>query len=128
MLSPAGTRRRLRPSCSPRPTLIHRTECCHTTTSLRLGTNSQHGLRFLACRARTEKELQGLLSEKDAETVRLRAEIGRLRHAAQQADKLNEAHALEVGALQAQLQASLQTSKWVAVVTEGALLSPWNPS
>lgn len=66
---------------------------------------------FYLCRERTEADLTSIISTKDAETARLRAEINRLRQAFNQSDDLQKGHASEVAALQAQLQQALASNK-----------------
>lgn len=63
-----------------------------------------------AHRERRDLELQSLQHAKEADVVRLRAEIGRMRAAYTQMEQLNSAHATEVQALHSQLQ-QLQVSQ-----------------
>ena len=53
-----------------------------------------------------------LLSDKEAESTRLRSEIGRLRAALTQAQELGASHAAEVRALQQQLQQVSSVNRW----------------
>jgi hypothetical protein len=57
------------------------------------------------------KDLSSLLRDREAETVRLRAEINRLRQALSQAEKLQSTHKQEEDALQQQLQNALTLNK-----------------
>lgn len=61
-------------------------------------------------RERTEQDLRRILADKDAEFVRLQAEITRLRRAFAKSDGLHEAHVSEVQDLQTQLLQAKQAS------------------
>ena len=64
-----------------------------------------------AYRAQIEADFKSLLSAKEAESVRLRAEIGRLRAALTHAQALHASQGAEVQALSQQAQQAAATSK-----------------
>ena len=64
-----------------------------------------------ACRAQIEADFKGLLSDKEAESARLRAEISRLRAALTHAQSLHASQGAEVQALSQQAQQAAATSK-----------------
>ena len=64
-----------------------------------------------AYRAQIEADFKSLLSDKEAESVRLRAEIGRLRAALTHAQALHASQGAEVQALSQQAQQAAATSK-----------------
>ena len=64
-----------------------------------------------ACRSQIEADFKGLLSDKEAESARLRAEISRLRAALTHAQALHASQGAEVQALSQQAQQTAATSK-----------------
>eukprot|EP00955_Chlamydomonas_euryale_P106845 365731-Chlamydomonas_euryale.AAC.8 len=57
------------------------------------------------------EDMNSLLRDRDAEAARLRAEIGRLRSALAQAERLSGGSATEVAALTQQLQEAVSLNK-----------------